>query len=60
MLRFRCQIQTKHKGEILMSIVKDTSFSFNKQFRFNFDGGELFMERASAKTGAMKNDDRYS
>lgn len=24
-----------------MSIVKDTSFSFNKQFRFNFDGGEL-------------------
>lgn len=24
-----------------MSIVKDTSFSFNKQFRFNFNGGEL-------------------
>ena len=24
-----------------MSIVKDTSFSFNKQFRFYFDGGEL-------------------
>ncbi len=24
-----------------MSIVKDTSFSFNKQFKFNFNGGEL-------------------
>ena len=24
-----------------MSIVNDTSFSFNKQFKFNFNGGEL-------------------
>ncbi len=24
-----------------MSIVNDTSFSFNKQFKYNFNGGEL-------------------
>ena len=41
MLRLRCRIKIKHKGEILMSIVNDTSFSFNKQFKFNFNGGEL-------------------
>ena len=41
MLRLRCRIKIKHKGEIPMSIVNDTSFSFNKQFKFNFNGGEL-------------------
>ena len=37
MLRLRCRIKIKHKGEIPMSIVNDTSFSFNKQFKYNYD-----------------------
>ena len=33
MLRLRCQIKIKHEEEILVSIVKDSAFSFNNQFR---------------------------
>ena len=33
MLRLRCRIKIKHEGEILVSIVKDSAFSFNNQFR---------------------------
>ena len=33
MLRLRCRVKIKHEEEILASIVKDSAFSFNNQFR---------------------------
>ena len=33
MLRLRCRVKIKHEEEILVSIVKDSAFSFNNQFR---------------------------
>ena len=35
MLRLRCRVKIKHEEEILVSIVKDSAFSFNNQFRVN-------------------------